>query len=367
MSSCESASLGSITRLSSFYQDYRGKRYQLQNIASDVLYDNSRLSSCCKAIITTKNKIHSGVDVAMDDGKAFYRGVMTCNNIWICPICAARITLERKQELLSYDLSDYHTSLLTLTIQHGQGDDLKSLLSDITKMRNSLKSGRWWKENLPNLTGHITTTEVTYGSAGFHVHFHMLLVFNKKPNYDDLGEKITRRWISLGKKNGRYVSPEFGVDLSSCTSVDYITKWSIQNELIDGHKKEGKQGNMSIWQLVDRIGAGEDKYKKVFREYAKCFKGKKQLVWSRGLKDLLPKKIIESENDNSDSENDDPEEESTPKIIVTLTFEEWDLVCRNNARSALLSIAENEGILGICMLLDDLIEKEKSREKDGFY
>lgn len=32
-------------------------------------------------------------------GKAFYQGLMACGGVWTCPVCAAKVSERRRQEL----------------------------------------------------------------------------------------------------------------------------------------------------------------------------------------------------------------------------------------------------------------------------
>ncbi|MBT7072532.1 MAG: hypothetical protein HN975_16770 [Anaerolineae bacterium] len=336
-------SLGILTRLSSgddfeAYQAYRNDRYRLQEIASGVLGDR-RLSGCCKSVITLGNM----VDILKngDTGKCRYDGLMLCGSVWQCPVCAARITLQRKQELLTADLSGYSTGLLTLTVSHGQHDTLKSLLADLSLMRNKLKSGRWWKDfrTANDFTGAITTTEVTHGVNGWHVHYHMLMIFEVFPNYEQLETHFYDRWEALAGKQGRYTSAANGVDFRECEKLDYLTKWSTHSELVYGDRKDARNGNISIWEMLRRIGAGDQQYEKYFREYSRCFKGKKQLVWGRGLKQLLS--VGEGV----------PADDAAIELLMSLSRDDWRLILKHGQRAKILELAEASGASGVLAYL----------------
>jgi len=341
-----SATLGILTGLSSAsglerYQAYRKERYKLQHIASGVL-DNKRLAGCRRTVISPKNT----VDIMRntESGKCNYSGLMSCGLLWVCPVCAARIALQRKQELLTADLDGYHTGLLTLTISHGQHDTLESLLSDLSVMRNKLRSGRWWKKFREDnaFTGAITNTEVTLGGNGWHVHYHMLMIFSELPNFEQLEAQLYYKWEALAKKQGRYTSAAHGVDFRQCEKLDYITKWSIHSELIHGERKQAHQDNISVWEMLRRIGQGEREYEKYFREYAKCFKGKKQLVWGRGLKKLLS--VEEVDQDAGEADQDAGE---VVELLLRLTYDDWQLIKKYQSRARVLELAEVSGVFGV--------------------
>ncbi|PCN86444.1 hypothetical protein AS583_19820 [Acinetobacter baumannii] len=58
-----------------------------------------------------------------------------------------------------------------------------------------------------------------------------------------------------------------------------------------GHIKKGKEGGLTPFDLLqlsfeDELVFGR-KPSQLFKEYAAAFKGARQLMWSRGLKDVL--------------------------------------------------------------------------------
>ncbi|MFJ1315944.1 replication protein, partial [Acinetobacter baumannii] len=70
-----------------------------------------------------------------------------------------------------------HVAMLTLTVPHYLGDDLRALLKKISKAKHSLWSNRNSREYIADqfpMIGHITATEVKYSdSNGFHPHYHI--------------------------------------------------------------------------------------------------------------------------------------------------------------------------------------------------
>ena len=53
-----------------------------------------------------------------------------------------------------------------------------------------------------------------------------------------------------------------------------------------GHSKKGREGGLTPFDLL-RQSVEMPEYGRLFQIYASAFKGKQQLHWSRGLKDLL--------------------------------------------------------------------------------
>ena len=84
---------------------------------------------------------------------------------------------------------------------------------------------------------------------------------------------------------------QHGLDLADGTYADqYIGKWGVEHEMTKGHIKKGKGwfNSFDLLQLSfeDELIFGR-KPSQLFKEYAAAFKGARQLMWSRGLKDVL--------------------------------------------------------------------------------
>jgi hypothetical protein len=78
---------------------------------------------------------------------------------------------------------------------------------------------------------------------------------------------------------------------------------------------------------------GEQVYADLFKEYSKAFRGKKQLVWSRGLRDLLAL---------APEMTDEEAATSTDELDTLLSMIEqklWEFIRKNNYRGKLLEAA----------------------------
>ena len=72
----------------------------------------------------------------------------------------------------------------------------------------------------------------------------------------------------------------------------YLCKWGVEHEMTKGHTKQGKEGGLTPFDLLRKSEYLDEpvhgrKPSEWFREFATAFKGARQLVWSRGLKDLF--------------------------------------------------------------------------------
>lgn len=232
----------------------------------------------------------------------FYGGVAHCGSVWGCPICADRISRRRQQEVVAAMDSHYHSGgtclMLTFTFQHVRGEKLKSNLEKFLRARRKFKSGRWFKDLKARLgmVGAIDGREVTYGRNGWHPHVHEVWFVRRmtKAEISIFDTIVIHRWQEIALKMGLGNLNEHGALLQFTTSSDYIAKhgtesgaWGGDRELVRGAEKKGRRSK-NVWEILRLTGIGPPRLRKywldLFREYYFAFKGKKQLVWTRGLK-----------------------------------------------------------------------------------
>lgn len=124
-------------------------------------------------------------------------------------------------------------------------------------------------------------------------------------------------------------------------ATDYVAKWGVAEELTKGHLKMGKEGSLSTWGLLMLADDSSEQGKAaalLFRIFVKAFKGRHQLQWSRGLRDLL-------------GLNDEPEEselaamlEDSDKPICPISMSDWRLVRESWLQAKLMAAAELAGM-----------------------
>ena len=89
-----------------------------------------------------------------------------------------------------------------------------------------------------------------------------------------------------------------------------------------------------MWELLDMYDKGDRRAGYLFEEYAYAFKGKNQLVWSRGLRDLL------GVDEVSDEDIQQPESEVVARIPIVV----WQKICHRYMRDVVLELAKNNEI-----------------------
>lgn len=322
-------------------------RWQRQSVAARIM-QGERVSKCYRVRVKPVVEVLHSAKIR----KAHYGGLMICGSVWMCPVCSAKITERRRQELESVNAAELSCFMVTLTLQHDKTDKLKTVSSHLSEAWRKMKSGRWWKDFARDflIVGSVTGTEVTYGlEFGWHPHKHVL-IWSRLASVEVKPEKIrvliSERFESILAKSGRYVSPVHGVDVRKGNDLirEYVAKfghepkeagWSLAAEITKAPAKIGlKSGDhYTPFQLLDLYLAGSMQAGLLFREYAVTMKGTKQLVWSRYTRELF----------GLDDELTDEElaalQEQDAVILARLEPEHWRAVLKKERRASLLEVA----------------------------
>lgn len=264
---------------------------------------------------------------------AALRNLVTCGQVWTCPVCASKIAGVRRDEVrqgLSRHLAGGLVAVsVTLTVRHGVGHSAKRLLVAMSGSLNRMRANRRIKRLREQYSyrGQIRALEVTYGAAnGWHPHFHEVWFLDTKLWSPD-DEKIMHReiaaaWIAAVETTGLPApSAEVGVMVKRIdtprdyegkgnASIDGIETWDAADEMTRAIAKTAKRGRMSPFDL---LVAGEFG---LFEEYARAFHGKRQLTWSPGLKAHF---AIGERTDEEVSADD--ESEGVP--VMAIDHREW--------------------------------------------
>ena len=277
-------------------------KYWLQSLARELLPRDARIGVCMHCL----SPMSSAVDVMKhpESKRAYYRGLMVCGMIWVCSVCAARITEERRQELTrALEVTGFTPYLVTYTLRHKRKDKLSDLTNAMLSAFRAMKSGKGWQELTDEYgwVGSIKSLEVTHGDNGWHPHQHELVMLDdtlSKSAQNGLLASLRIKWDGALHRRGFDASWDHGVDLRGTSQdvQDYVAKfghqpvvtgWSIEHELTKQPVKKAKMGGRSPAQMLADYGNGDIRAANLWREYAQAFKGKKQLVWSKGLRGIL--------------------------------------------------------------------------------
>lgn len=305
------------------------RKYRLQDAAVRLLSDES-ITTCmrCTAPLDPRYPMggtHDYVQVHRnsENGKVRVENLITCDRVWICPVCAARIGEQRRDELrLIYEKSGKHFALVTFTLRHDLKTPLKWSVSAISNALRRFKSGRWWQgvKYEYSVLGTVSGLEVTYGQKhGWHPHFHMLLVMDKHHGHvglEALEVAMKERWLACLAQEGASGTWDNALDVSHdhARLAEYIAKhgyapddaWTEAEEMTRSRSKTAKQGGKTPWGLLDDYDKGDKQAGALFVEYAEATKGRNQLRWSPGLREAVNFEQLQAdhadEGDNQDGE-----------------------------------------------------------------
>lgn len=107
----------------------------MKTAVEGVLGTGSRQFKCHRARIDKTKDIE--IKVSTESGRAFFSGFQACGSVWLCAICGPKITERRRVEVSEAiekaKAQGLKVMLLTLTVPHGMGDDLRVVLAAMKK------------------------------------------------------------------------------------------------------------------------------------------------------------------------------------------------------------------------------------------
>ncbi|WP_423208143.1 hypothetical protein E2975_00010 (plasmid) [Paracoccus yeei] len=306
-------------------RERRAQAFRLQRTAAAILPDE-RVGLCRWAVVSRQ----AGVDVHLteyDGGtvRASYAGLQTCGSVWLCPCCGRRISETRRGELNALLGWARERGLIpimvTLTARHGIRDRLAAQLEAMKVAKRRLRQRREWRSLKGRIAGTVTATEVTHGQNGWHTHFHEILLMDAPDEGEALAmlEGMGRVWraclVGVGLSGGRVAWQAQG----AAAAGSYVSKWGAGEEMTLGDAKRGRGKGLTPMQLLADAGAGDDEGAALWRTYAKAFKGRRQLVWSPGLKTAAGIAETSDEDAAQDAAQDDGEVEA----LLHIEHEDW--------------------------------------------
>lgn len=317
-------------------------RFQRQR-QSRKLLPAKRVASCLRSLVPHA----AGVDImhVPDKDSAHFHGLRTCNSAWDCPVCAAKLSERRRQEVLrgmmlaqEYGL---FPALLTFTLSHHKGDSIEYLKTALKACLAKFKEGRPFQtiKKKYGWSGSIMATECTFGllrevDNGAHLHRHDLVFLDPMTpeKFREFEHDVKAHWLHCVEFLGYSASWEHGVDVSDSDSavVDYLAKhghepkearWGVDHELTKSASKTASKHGTTAFQLLDLAEAGDEQAAALFREYSAAMEGTSLIRWSAGFRDFL----------GMDDEQPDEAvmaEEETPAVVLTSVTKRtwWELV-----------------------------------------
>ncbi len=388
---------GKLSQVDSI-NEARNIRFRLQDASKDILYSfhgsnvpinkkgyqvHHRTCTCSRF----RTGATAQVVKSKNTNKAFFAGLMSCANSRTCPICSAKISERKANEMrTAFNIGraeNLSISLLTLTAPHHSGDKINDLVPKISLALQYLWRGKV-SDNFKKyygVLGNIRSFEIRHGSNGWHPHFH-IIIFSKNdlPMTDrDSKGRINKeqsqawndlllRWQKCCIRAGLSAPNKYGMDIQNgAFAGEYISKfgsddeilktksgksitWDMADEMTKGNTKTGRKGSSSPWDLLALSVDGETKEIKqqnkiLFLFYARAMQGVNLIRWSRGLRKYFDlgaqatdEEILQQEEDKAD-------------LLCHIKPHEWEYIIKNKLRPLVLQLAESGGADAIARLL----------------
>jgi len=363
--------LGSIAKSASRREngEERIARFALQSAARELAPAN-RVRSCLRAIVPGRDCVELWHSPTRQ--KAYYVNLITCNRVWVCPVCAAKITERRRMELArSLGIRDdlwipdgeggeahitvprYHLAMATFTISHAKGERLVDVLGRLKRAYKKMWGGRRAQnfKSSYRVIGTIRAIEPTHGDHGWHPHIHLLLVrdtWNTQEAVLDMYMTLDLQWFDACESVGAETSLQHGLTLSAADQKaaeyigkmgqqvdDAIRRWDSLSELTKYPVKHGRGSARTLWDLLADYMGGDVAAGELWIEGIEALRGTAHLMTSPGLW----KALGTSESIGDDAEMAQDEKNASDAILASLTVDQWRLVVRKNRRGELLEVA----------------------------
>jgi hypothetical protein len=306
---------------------------------------------------------------------AGFSGLTTCGSVWICPVCNAKIMARRALEIGSAVALAQRLGLaagfLTFTMRHNKGQRLSALWDAQSYSWQSVIAGKAWQKAKARfgVVGIIRVVEVTVGQNGWHVHIHCLVFFDSLfPDVDGLQAFMFPRWQRALVRKGLDAPLPVGQDAQildgpgSAALGSYLSKaqdhgsvtsraTSIGLELTSTQSKSARTRNSTRtpWNLLDEwFGDGEVESAELWKEFEQASKGRRQITWSHGLREMLGMTTEKTDEDIAAEELGTSDDD-----LVHITKDGWRKVCRTpDLIPEILNTAERSGLSGLRSLLN---------------
>lgn len=323
-----------------------------------------RVVRCGVGVVDQKK----GVEVyrALQHKRAHFGGIVQCGSVWHCPVCARKIAVRRRAELVvatnRMNEAGGVCGLLTCTVPHAASDSCGEVLDRLQRLFDRLnagKSAKLFRERYA-VAGQIRALEFTKGMNGWHPHVHSLLFCERPVVWTEVGDSLWSRWASAAMKEYGWSLPRLALDVRGGNAAgEYVGKWGLEYEVAGGSLKSARGDSFTPFGLLGQYSDGDKSAGESWVEYATAvsrmgenrIESTRQLVWSRGLKARF---AIEELSDEQIAEA----QEEPAVLLGSLSFDQWLKVLSQpfDARVVLLQIASVGSFQDVLAFVNQLPE-----------
>lgn len=334
----------------------RARRYRWR----EALWEHSvheRVRKCGRVLRGDLVGVRSG------PGGGGFSGLCTCGSPWADPVCNSKIMWRRSVDL-GVGLARHYAAggsaiFMTRTIRHHRHEPLEVLWDAVLAAWRSMTMSAGWKRSAARLgvVGHVRVVEVTDGDNGWHVHIHAVVLLSGAVGGDSLDAFAAwsaEAWSRAVVRQGRPAPLAVAQHLRLVTDVadainEYVTKVSdLGLELTQTQSKvaRGAHKTLPVWEHLRAFAEdGDLDALKRWHQWERGAHGRKQMTWSRGLRDrlglgrdLADEEIVTEEVGDAD--------------LLWITAEGWRRVVRSPGLQSRILDAADVGPGALRSLLD---------------
>lgn len=312
------------------------------------LLDALRPFSRPRTAACRRKRIAQSVQVFSDGKGCTIQGVCSCGNANGCPVCARRIYTVRANEI-EYMISRWIGSgperrggeqacagMLTLTIAHGDGDDLGRISRGVNEAWRRMfqgRSGQALKKRLC-ISHFVRAQEQTHGGNGWHPHLHSLLMHSEPPSAEAL-EDCKQAWRQavievLGEAHAPDITGP-GCDykrIHESSDGKYVAKMGL--EIAGIYIKKAKGGNRTYWQIARDAADGDRYAQHLWKDAQTALFRTKMLTWSNGTRAWFELADLTDEELCAEGEELTPPPLAIERYRLEVPSGKWDDACRRD-------------------------------------
>jgi hypothetical protein len=321
-----------------------------------------RLRRCGRTVIDSR-----GVAVRLSNGCAGYAGLAICGSVWCCPVCNAKIMARRAVEIGAavglWQSQGRPVAFMTFTMRHHRGQALTTLWEALSAAWKATTGGAPWvrAKARHGVAGWLRAVEVTHGPNGWHVHVHLLLFLDGPTDVAELHRSMFDRWRSALVKRGLSAPLAIAqdarlIDGPGDALADYFTKATDQGHRIgleftqtQTKAARTRHSTRTPWGLLDDVEhLGDADSLDAWHEWERGSKGKRQLTWSKGLRQMLGLLVEKTDEDVAAEVVGTADDD-----LLRITHDGWKDLRRTPVLLAqVLTVTERSGLSGLRVQLD---------------
>ena len=239
-------------------------------------------------------------------GRAFFKGLVTCGSVHVCPPCSDKILTRRATEARRGAQSWFETGgyLYSATFTVPNAKDLHHLFSVAREAWSAVVAGKAWQADKERLgvLGYLLAQEVKFtAEKEWNHHFHVLFFADRPLGPDELKgwhSRLVSRWIRRALRSNVVVSSEAQTikkvrhsQKDFTRAVSYLFKDSAA-------AIQPLSASLTTSELLSAAIANSHTWaREAWSEWERASKGKAKVRYSPGLKARLgiqekPEKLI---------------------------------------------------------------------------